>query len=142
MFCVICGQAARNAEGILQLVGHGMYSRQVRGLVGWIIIWIQRFLCLVRGRSTGSREVWSIRFQQSLEIWEHDGNFSRRHPRQGRSTCGHELNVICEQRGCRRPCTIVLRRRLDHVGLFRQHETQRGHPDELGTPRFVRRPAG
>jgi hypothetical protein len=25
IFCVICGQAARNAEGILQLVGHGMY---------------------------------------------------------------------------------------------------------------------
>src|SRR5438874_4738112 len=32
-YCVFCGQAARSAEGVLQLVGHGMYSRQVRGLV-------------------------------------------------------------------------------------------------------------
>ncbi len=46
-FCVVCGQPARNSAGVLQLVGHGMYSRQVRGLVetGWIVIWIRRFLC-------------------------------------------------------------------------------------------------
>jgi hypothetical protein len=53
LFCVFCGQAARNAEGTLQLVGHGMYSRQVRGFVetGWIVIWIQRFLCLACGHT-------------------------------------------------------------------------------------------
>jgi hypothetical protein len=44
-----CGAPARNSEGILQLVGHGVYLRQVRGLteVGWIEIWIHRFRCLV-----------------------------------------------------------------------------------------------
>ena len=52
-YCVICGQAARNADGVLQLVGHGMYARQVCGLVetGWIIVWIRRFLCLVCGHT-------------------------------------------------------------------------------------------
>ena len=46
-----CGAPARNSENILQLVGHGVYLRQVRGLteVGWIEIWIQRFRCLVCG---------------------------------------------------------------------------------------------
>ena len=46
-----CGAPARNSEGILQLVGHGVYLRQVRGLtgVGWIEIWIRRFRCLVCG---------------------------------------------------------------------------------------------
>lgn len=46
-----CGVPARNSEGILQLVGHGVYLRQVRGLteVGWIEIWIRRFRCLVCG---------------------------------------------------------------------------------------------
>ena len=41
------------AEGVLQVVGHGMYSRQVCGLVetGWIVIWIRRFLCLACGRT-------------------------------------------------------------------------------------------
>jgi hypothetical protein len=36
---------------MLQLVGHGLYLRQVRGLteVGWIVIWIRRFRCLVCG---------------------------------------------------------------------------------------------
>ena len=35
------------------MVGHGMYSRQVCGLVetGWIIIWIRRFLCLACGHT-------------------------------------------------------------------------------------------
>jgi hypothetical protein len=46
-----CGAPARNSEGILQLVGHGVYLRHVRGLteVGWIEIWIRRFRCLVCG---------------------------------------------------------------------------------------------
>jgi hypothetical protein len=46
-----CGAPARNSEGILQLVGHGVYLRQVRGLteVGWMEIWIRRFRCLVCG---------------------------------------------------------------------------------------------
>lgn len=58
--CVVCGQAARNAEGILQLVGHGMYSRQVCGLVetGWIIIWIRRFLCLACGHTMSLMPDW------------------------------------------------------------------------------------
>jgi hypothetical protein len=35
------------------VVGHGMYSRQVCGMVeaGWIIIWIRRFLCLACGHT-------------------------------------------------------------------------------------------
>jgi hypothetical protein len=59
-FCVFCGQAARNAEGVLQLVGHGMYSRQVRGVleVGWLIIWIRRFRCLMCGHTTSLLPDW------------------------------------------------------------------------------------
>ena len=58
--CVLCGRAARNADGNLQLVGHGMYSRQVRGLVatGWIVVWIQRFLCLVCGHTMSLLPDW------------------------------------------------------------------------------------
>jgi hypothetical protein len=46
-----CGAPARNQEGILQLVGHGLYLRHVRGLteVGWIEIWIRRFRCRICG---------------------------------------------------------------------------------------------
>ena len=59
-YCVFCGQAARSAEGVLQLVGHGMYSRQVRGLVetGWIVIWIRRFLCLACGHTMSLLPDW------------------------------------------------------------------------------------
>jgi len=59
-FCVFCGQAARNADGNLQLVGHGMYSRQVCGVVetGWLIIWIRRFLCLVCGHTMSLLPDW------------------------------------------------------------------------------------
>lgn len=59
-FCVFCGQAARNADGVLQIVGHGMYSRQVCGLieVGWIVIWIRRFLCLACGRTMSLLPDW------------------------------------------------------------------------------------
>ena len=57
--CVFCGQAARNENGILQVVGHGMYSRQVCGLEkGWITIWIQRFLCLMCGRTMSLLPDW------------------------------------------------------------------------------------
>jgi hypothetical protein len=57
---VVCGQAARDAEGILRLVGHGMYSRQVCGLVetGWIVIWIRRFLCLACGHTMSLLPDW------------------------------------------------------------------------------------
>jgi hypothetical protein len=49
--CPGCGEPARNALGALQLVGHGMYCRQVRGLSEelWIVIWVRRFLCLICG---------------------------------------------------------------------------------------------
>ena len=59
-FCILCGQPARNSEGVLRLVGHGMYSRQVRGLVetGWIVIWIRRFLCLACGHTTSRLPDW------------------------------------------------------------------------------------
>jgi len=58
--CAICGQAARNAEGKLQIIGHGMYSRQVCGLVetGWILIWVRRFLCLACGRTMSLLPDW------------------------------------------------------------------------------------
>jgi hypothetical protein len=59
-FCVLCGQTARNATGTLQLVGHGMYCRQVCGLVetGWIEIWIRRFLCLACGHTMSLLPDW------------------------------------------------------------------------------------
>jgi len=58
--CAFCGAAARNSDGVLQLVGHGMYSRQVRGLVitGWIVIWVRRFLCLVCGHTMSRLPDW------------------------------------------------------------------------------------
>jgi hypothetical protein len=60
LFCLLCGQPARNSEGVLQLVGHGMYSRQVRGLVetDWIVIWIRRFLCLACGHTMSRLPDW------------------------------------------------------------------------------------
>ena len=41
-------------------MGHGMYSRQVCGLIetGWIIIWIRRFLCLVCGHTMSLLPNW------------------------------------------------------------------------------------
>lgn len=58
--CVVCGQAARDAQGTLQIVGHGMYCRQVCGLVetGWMVIWIRRFLCLVCGHTMNLMPDW------------------------------------------------------------------------------------
>ena len=63
--CVICGQAAQNAEGILQVVGHGMYSRQVRGLTetGELTVWIQRFLCLVCGHTMSLLPDWLLPYR-------------------------------------------------------------------------------
>jgi hypothetical protein len=60
--CVLCGQAARNADGTLQVVGHGMYSRQVRGLTkdNWIVVWIQRFLCLTCGCTMSLLPDWLL----------------------------------------------------------------------------------
>ena len=62
MHCVLCGQAARKADGTLQVVGHGMYSRQVRGLMkdNWIVVWIQRFLCLACGRTMSLLPDWLL----------------------------------------------------------------------------------
>jgi hypothetical protein len=63
--CVFCGQAAQNAEGILQVVGHGMYSRQVRGLTetGLLTVWIQRFLCLVCGHTMSLLPDWLLPYR-------------------------------------------------------------------------------
>lgn len=60
MFCVCCGEPARNACGVLQVVGHGCYSRQVRGISEsiWIVIWVRRFLCLVCGRTMSLLPDW------------------------------------------------------------------------------------
>jgi hypothetical protein len=59
-FCVCCGEPARNAWGVLQLVGHGYYSRQVRGVSEslWILISVRRFLCLVCGHTMSLMPDW------------------------------------------------------------------------------------
>ena len=59
-YCAICGEPAHGNGGILQIVGHGMYSRQVRGLTGaaWIVIWVRRFLCLVCGHTVSRLPDW------------------------------------------------------------------------------------
>jgi hypothetical protein len=58
--CVFCGQSARNAAGVLLVVGHGLYCRQVRGLVetGWMTVWVRRFLCLVCGHTMSRLPDW------------------------------------------------------------------------------------
>ncbi len=59
-YCAVCGEPAHGDGGILQIVGHGMYSRQVRGLTGavWIVIWVRRFLCLVCGHTISRLPDW------------------------------------------------------------------------------------
>jgi hypothetical protein len=59
-FCVFCGEPARDARGVLQLVGHGCYSRQVRGISEtiWIVIWVRRFLCLKCGHTMSLLPDW------------------------------------------------------------------------------------
>ena len=41
-------------------MGHGLYCRQVRGLVesGWILIWVRRFLCLACGHTMSRLPDW------------------------------------------------------------------------------------
>ena len=59
--CFYCGQPAWNAvTGVLQIVGHGMYSRQVRGLSkrDWIVISVRRFLCLMCGHTMSRLPDW------------------------------------------------------------------------------------
>lgn len=59
-FCICCGEPARNSDGVLQLVGHGCYSRQVRGISEsiWILIWVRRFLCTVCGHTMSLLPDW------------------------------------------------------------------------------------
>jgi uncharacterized protein DUF6431 len=59
-FCAGCGEPAQHTNNRLRLVGHGMYSRQVRGLseTGWIVIWVRRFLCLACGRTISRLPDW------------------------------------------------------------------------------------
>jgi len=46
--CPGCAGAAHPASGDLGIVGHGTYTRQVRGISpgGWILIHVRRYLCL------------------------------------------------------------------------------------------------
>lgn len=45
-WCVHCGQLARDNNGTVQVQGHGLYSRQVRGWSEvWIVIWVRRYWC-------------------------------------------------------------------------------------------------
>jgi len=59
-FCVFCGEPARDTNGVLRLVGHGLYCRQVRGLTerAWIVIWVRRFLCLACGHTMSCLPDW------------------------------------------------------------------------------------
>jgi hypothetical protein len=59
--CFNCGQPAWNAAtGTLQIVGHGMYLRQVRGVSekSWIVISVRRFLCLMCGHTMSRLPDW------------------------------------------------------------------------------------
>jgi hypothetical protein len=59
-WCVCCGEPARTRGGVLQLVGHGLYSRQVRGLSeqSWIVICVRRFLCVACGHTISCLPDW------------------------------------------------------------------------------------
>jgi hypothetical protein len=59
-FCVACGEPCRDRDGVLQIVGHGMYSRQVRGVskAAWIVISVRRFLCLACGHTISRLPDW------------------------------------------------------------------------------------
>ena len=57
-FCTRCGQLARDG-GRVWVEGHGCYSRQVRGLrVGWIVIWVRRYLCRNCGHTMSRLPDW------------------------------------------------------------------------------------
>lgn len=49
--CPKCANPAHRPGGKLGIVGHGAYTRQVRGLTpgDWIVIYVQRFLCIACG---------------------------------------------------------------------------------------------
>jgi hypothetical protein len=57
-FCTQCGRLARDSGGV-RVQGHGCYSRQVRGLrVGWIVIWVRRYLCRDCGHTMSRLPDW------------------------------------------------------------------------------------
>jgi len=57
-FCTQCGQLARDGSRV-RVQGHGCYSRQVRGLrVGWIVIWVRRYLCRDCGHTMSRLPDW------------------------------------------------------------------------------------
>jgi hypothetical protein len=57
-FCALCGQLARDGARVW-VEGHGCYSRQVRGLrVGWIVIWVRRYLCRKCGHTMSRLPDW------------------------------------------------------------------------------------
>jgi len=57
-FCTQCGRLARDG-GCVRVQGHGCYSRQVRGLrVGWIVIWVRRYLCRDCGHTMSRLPDW------------------------------------------------------------------------------------
>ena len=57
-FCAQCGQLARDGARV-RVQGHGCYTRQVRGLrVGWIVIWVRRYLCRDCGHTMSRLPDW------------------------------------------------------------------------------------
>lgn len=57
-FCAQCGRLARDGARV-RVQGHGYYSRQVRGLsVGWIVIWVRRYLCRDCGHTMSRLPDW------------------------------------------------------------------------------------
>ena len=57
-FCTACGQPAR-AGGRVWVVGHGCYSRQVRGLgQGWRVIGVRRYRCRACGHTMSRWPDW------------------------------------------------------------------------------------
>ena len=62
-WCVHCGQLARDNNGTVQVQGHGVYTRQVRGWnEGWIVIRVRRYWC-------GSCERTMSRLPDWLHPW-------------------------------------------------------------------------
>jgi hypothetical protein len=59
-FCAFCGEPSRGTNGVLRLVGHGLYCRQVLGLTetAWLVIWVRRFLCLACGHTISRLPDW------------------------------------------------------------------------------------
>ena len=58
-WCVHCGQLARGNNGTVQVQGHGLYSRQVRGWnEDWIVIRVRRYWCRSCGRTMSRLPDW------------------------------------------------------------------------------------